>query len=65
MGTGVEGRYGLQPVHKQSEIMRPSGPEVLFRLVLRNSMPQGLKATSMTTFYAGDKSPAYPKRVFP
>ena len=33
-------------------------------LLERKTLPQGLKATTMTTFCAGDKSPAYPKREF-
>ena len=49
-----EGRYGLQPVHKSSRIIRPLGPEVCSsHLLLRKTVPQGLKATRMTTFMPG------------
>jgi hypothetical protein len=48
------GRYGLQPVHKSSRTIRPLGPEVCSSpLLLRKTVPQGLKATEMTRFMPG------------
>ena len=59
-GECREGRYGLQPVHKTGEIMRPSGPEVL-SICPGKKPTSGPKGHNDDNVDAGDKSPDYPE----
>jgi hypothetical protein len=53
LSKALEGRYGLQPVHKPSKIIRPLGPEVRFPFHAPETIlfPQHVKPSSAQSIY--------------
>jgi hypothetical protein len=62
--TLCPGRYGLQPIQQCSKKEWPLGPEVRFRRVPIENIPQGLKAEYFQFFVVWAKAHTYPDQEF-